>query len=590
MLKDIIKNLPEEPGIYLFKNEEGKIIYIGKAKNLKKRVSSYFQKNTKDIKTELMREKISDINYVVTRNEFEAILLENSYIKQYKPKYNILLKDDKSFPYIEATVKDEYPGIYVTRNTKDKKAIYFGPYIAADAKQMVELIYKIFKIRQCPYDLKKPLKRACIYYDMNLCLAPCIRFVSDNYYLKAFENAYKFLKGNYKSVIEDLKEKMNKYAENQEYEKAAQMRDYIKLLESNAEKQRVVLPEGKFVDVINYLYSENAYYFCVLKIRDGRLINKEIQVFKNVFEHENVLNTFIIQYYSRNVDMPFEVWVPDVEYKNTFTKDFMKKLSIKILFKVREPLIDTAMKNIISKINEEKMLDEKNKKFKQQIFELQRALNLEKTPVLIDGIDISHIGGTNTVGSCVVFKNGIPEKNFYRRYKIKQNIIADDYAAIKEVVQRRYSRIKKENGVFPDLILIDGGIGQVNMAADELKNMELKIEIIGIAKKEELVFMPYKNEPIKLEGDALLLLKRIRDEAHRFALAYQTKLSEKAIKKTVLNYIPFIGEKTRYKIYNEFNDLNELIEAIKNNDKKVSFLTEKQKMSILNSLKEENKK
>lgn len=417
MLKDIIKNLPEGPGIYLFKNEEGKIIYIGKAKNLKKRVFSYFQKNKKDIKTELIREKISDINYVVTRNEFEAILLENSYIKQYKPKYNILLKDDKSFPYIKATVKEKYPGIYITRNTKDKKAIYFGPYIAADAKHLVELIYKIFKVRQCTYDLKKPLKRACLYYDMNLCLAPCIRFISDSYYSQAFKNAYKFLKGNYKDVIKELKEKMNKYAENQEYEKAAQMRDYIKLLESNAEKQRVVLSEGKFVDVINYLYSENSYYFCILKIRDGRLINKEIQVFKNVFEDENVLNTFIIQYYGRNVDIPSELWVPDIEYKNTFTKEFLKEISIKILFKVREPLIDMAMKNIVSKINEEKILNKKNKKFEYQIFELQKKLNLKKPPVLIDGIDISHIGGTNTVGSCVVFKNGVPEK---KRIAIKR--------------------------------------------------------------------------------------------------------------------------------------------------------------------------
>ncbi len=584
-----IKKLPDAPGVYLLKNKTGDIIYIGKAKVLKNRVKSYFQKSKKDLKTEIMSEQISDFDYIITKNEFEAFLLENTLIKQHKPKYNILLKDDKSFPYIKLTIKDKYPGLYLVRETKSKSSVYFGPYFAGDAKKFLEIIYKIFKIRQCKIDLKKPLSRPCIYYNTGVCSAPCVRFISDSAYNAAVENVIKFLRGSYKETVEILKNKMNKYAEEQQYEKAAQMRDYIKVIENIMNEQRVVLNQEKDVDVINYLFSDNRYYFCVLKIRSGRLINKEIIVFKDLPENESPVEIFLMQYYARNIDIPEEILLPDKSISPFITKFFGKE-KIKVVYKKRNTLLDIAMQNILDRERQEKETQNKELKFKKQVIELQKSLNLTKSPEIIDGIDISHSGGLNTVGSCVVFKNGIQDKRLYRRYKIKEARLSDDYSAIKEVVQRRYSKIKNENSKLPDLILIDGGSGQVNIAKEELKKLNLEITVIGLAKNEERVYMPYNNEPVLITDDALLLLKRVRDEAHRFALSYQTKITMKKFKKSILDDLPFIGEKTRYKIYNEFKNLEELLDAIKDNRKEISFLTKKQKNILLEILKKKENK
>ncbi len=579
-----LKRLPEAPGVYLLKNKSGDIIYIGKAKVLKNRVKSYFQKGKKDLKTEVLSEQIFDFDYIITKNEFEAFLLENTLIKQHKPKYNILLKDDKSFPYLKLTIKDKYPGLYLVRETKSKSAVYFGPYFAGDAKKFLEIIYKIFKIRQCKIDLKKPLSRPCIYYNTGICFAPCVRFISDSAYKVSVENVIKFLRGSYKETIEILKNKMNKYSEKQEYEKAAQMRDYIKVIENIMNEQKVVLNKEKDMDVINYLFSDNHYYFGVLKVRSGRLINKEIMVFKDLPENESPVEIFLMQYYARNIDVPLEILLPD-KSASPFIAKFFRKENIKVVYKKRDALLDIAMQNILDREKQEKEIENKELKFTNQVVELQKSLNLTKIPEIIDGIDISHFSGLNTVGSCVVLKNGIPDKSLYRRYKIKEVRLSDDYSAIKEVIQRRYSKIKNENSKLPDLILIDGGLGQVNIAKEELRKLNLDIPVVGLAKKEESVYIPYNNKPVFITDDALLLLKRIRDEAHRFALSYQTKITMKKFKKSILDDLSFIGEKTKYRIYNEFKNLDELLDAIKDNKKEISFLTKKQKDILLEILK-----
>ncbi len=592
MITEKIKKLPTLPGVYLLKNKENKIIYIGKAKVLKNRLSSYFQNSKKDLKTKIMSESIADFDYIITKNEFEAFLLENTLIKQHKPKYNILLKDDKSFPYLKLTVKDKYPGLYLVRETKSKSAIYFGPYFAKDAKKFLEIIYKNFKIRQCKIDLKKPLSRPCIYYNTGMCSAPCVRFISDSAYIESVKNVIKFLKGAYKEIIEIFKNKMNKYSERQEYEKAAQMRDYIKTIETIMNEQKVILNKEKDIDVVNYLFSDNSYYFCVLKIRSGRLINKEILVFKNVPESESIFENFLMQYYARNIDVPEEILLPYNAHtpQSNFIIKFFKKYDIRVIYKKNNSLFQIAMENILDRQKQETESEKKEQKFKKQIIELQKSLNLNKKPEIIDCIDISHLGGSNMVGSCVVFENGLPAKALYRRYKIKQTRLADDYSAVREVVSRRYSKIKKEGQKLPDFILIDGGIGQVNIANEELKKLNLNIPVFGIAKKEELIFSPYNNEPVFISEDALLLLRRIRDEAHRFALSYHTKLNLKNLKKSILDNLPFIGEKTKYKIYNEFKNIDDFLNAIKNNKKEVSFLTRKQKDIFIDIIKKmENK-
>lgn len=589
MLKEKIKNLPELPGVYLLKDKEGKIIYIGKAKILKNRISSYFNRAKKDYKTEIMSENIYDFDYIITKNEFEAFLLENTLIKQHKPKYNILLKDDKSFPYIKITIKDKYPGLYLVRETKSKNSIYFGPYFAGDARKLLEIIYKIFKVRQCKIDLKKTLSRPCIYFNTGMCSAPCVRFISDSAYTESIKNVIKFLKGSYKEIVEILKNKMNKYAEEQEYEKAAKVRDYIKIIETMMNEQKVILDKEKDIDVINYLFSNNCYYFCVLKVRSGRLVNKEILVFKNMPRNESSFEIFLLQYYARNIDFPAEILLP-YNAKSYFIKKFFKKHEINIIYKKKDPLLDIAMDNLFDKERQERQSENKELKFKNQIIELQKSLNLNKKPEIMECIDISHFGGSNMVGSCVVFKDGIPERSQYRRYKIKQPGIYDDYSAIKEIIFRRYSKIKKENQKLPDFILIDGGLGQVNIAKEELNKLELDIPVFGLAKKEELVYKPYNNKPVDINEEALLLLKRLRDEAHRFALSYQNKLRMKNFKKSILDDLPFIGEKTKYRIYNEFKNMEEFLSAVKNNKKEASFLTQKQKSILLDIFKKQENK
>lgn len=589
-LKEKVKILPEKPGVYIFKDKYGEIIYIGKAKSLKKRVSSYFNKTEKDIKTDKLYEKIVDFDFIVTNNEMEAFLLEQTLIKQHKPHYNILLKDDKSFPYIKLTIKEKYPGIYFTRNTKDRDAIYFGPYFAEDARKVLELIYKIFKVRQCSYNFdRKKLLRPCIFYDTHLCSAPCVGYISDIEYKNSIKEAKKFLNGDYKNILKELKEQMLQYSDEREYEKAAELRDQIKAVENIMQKQVVVLSEDKNVDVIDYIYKNQRCYFGVINIRSGRLVSRKIDVFIDIINNEETFESYLMQYYNRNIFYPDTIILPYNLINKEIISEFFNKKNINVIFKKRDRLLDMVKENIEEKIKQDEFerIQEKTREEKilKQLEELKDALSMKKIPEIIDAIDVSHFSGENIVASCVVFKNGKSEKKLYRRYKIKNDKKIDDFAAIREVVLRRYSRILKENERLPDLILIDGGIGQVNSAKEALSMLGIEnINLIGLAKKKEEVFLPGKFEPINVPDGGKLLLQKIRDEAHRFAILYQTLLTNKNLKKTILDDIPSIGEKTKYNIYSIFKNLEELVLAIKRKDKRVDFLTEKQKSEILKKL------
>ncbi|MBP7792887.1 MAG: excinuclease ABC subunit UvrC [Candidatus Goldbacteria bacterium] len=590
-LKQKLNALSDNPGIYIFKDKDDKIIYIGKAKNLKKRVMSYFRKTGKDLKTSKLTGNIRDFDYIITNNEMEAFLLEGTLIKQHQPHYNVLLKDDKTFPFIKITTGEQFPGVYFTRNTKEKKAVYYGPYIAEDAKIVLELIYKIFKVRQCNYNFeKKQLTRPCVFYDMHICTAPCAGLISGDNYQNSIKEVKKFLNGNYKGIIEKLQEDMRNFSLGKQYEKAAEIRDQIKAVEDVMQKQAVVLSENMNVDVIDFVRQDLNAYFCVLNVRSGRLVSRRMDVFNDVINEEDVFETYLMQYYNRNISYPDEIILRDGLSSPEIMESFFYRKKINLTFKKKDKLLDLARENILQKIRYDMGEAEKQKirerTSQKQLDGIKKVLGLDKTPEMIDAIDVSHFSGDNIVASCVVFKNGEPEKKLYRRYKIKGTVKIDDYAAIKEVVMRRYGRMLKENAKFPDMVLIDGGIGQVNAAKQGLNMIGVEnLHIIGLAKKKEEVFLPGKSKPIDVPADSRLILQKIRDEAHRFAVSFQTLLANKKLKKMTFDDIPFIGEKTRYNIYSQFKNSDELINAIETNDKRADFLTNKQKKEILNRLK-----
>jgi excinuclease ABC subunit C len=594
MDKDKISSLPDKPGVYIYRDISGKVIYIGKAKVLRNRVKSYFSGSKKDIKTEQLSGRVADIDFIVTNNELEAFILENTLIKEHKPKYNILLKDDKSYPFIMINIKDKYPGVYTTRDTKDRTKIYFGPYFSGDAKKVLNAIYKVFKVRQCTIDLSgKSLSRPCIYHDTGICSAPCVRFISDEDYSAAVDKVRDFLNGGYEPVIAELENGMNAYAMEMKYEKAAEARDAIKAVREIMTEQKMVMQDERNIDVVSYIYKNRAYYFGVFNIRRGRLTGKTINVFKDMEENENPLETYLAQYYGRNITLADEIMLPEGSVDEGIINNYIfKGRDVKIKFVKAGSLLNLVDENLAEKANTEEKFEEKKThvkiEYQIQMEELKESLGIEYLPEAIEGIDISHSSGEHMVGSLVVFKNGEPDKKNYRHFNIKTVNQIDDYASVAEVVERRYSRLKEEGEYFPDLILIDGGIGQVNAAKESLKRVGVDIAVIGLAKQEEEVFRPYENKAVPLKEKARFLLMRVRDEAHRFANAHRTTLVNKKLKSSVFDSISFVGEKTKYRIYNEFKDFDELIKAIEENSQRADFLNKKQKDAIIKSLKKGN--
>ncbi|MCE5300585.1 MAG: excinuclease ABC subunit UvrC [Spirochaetia bacterium] len=590
MDKDILSSLPEKPGVYIFKNSSGDIIYIGKAKVLRNRVRSYFSSSKKDIKTEQLSGNIADLDFIVTLTELEAFILENTLIKQHKPKYNILLKDDKSYPFIKIAYGDKYPGVYVTRNARGRGDVYFGPYYALDAKRVVQLIYRMFRIRQCTLDLTgKPLKRPCIYYDTGLCAAPCVGYVTGEQYDDRVKLVREFLDGNYKPVLEELKKEMEESAAAKKYEKAAEARDSIKAVEEIMKEQKVVTQDETDTDVVNFLYRNGSYYFGVFNIRRGRLVGKSVNVFNGMPENENPLEIFLAQYYSRNISTARDVVLPEGAVETEVAKYIFRDRGVKLRFCKKDRLLDMVMENLVERSKSTEKMEEKKTNIKKeyllQMEALKESLKLEAMPSVIEAVDISHSSGDHMAGSLVVFKNGEPDRAQYRHFKIKTVGQVDDFASVAEVVQRRYSRLKAEGGKFPDLLMIDGGIGQVNAAKHALDTVGVDIPVIGLAKEHEMVFFPHDNEAKDPGTRGRFLLMRARDEAHRFANSLRTKLANKKMKKSVFDDIKFIGEKTLYMIYNEFKDRSDLVGAIQSGDKRADFLNKRQKDEILKALK-----
>lgn len=511
-------NLPSKPGCYLYK-KNNVIIYVGKAKNLKKRVSSYFQKKDQDSKTKSLIENIDDLDFIITNSEIEALILENTLIKKHQPKYNINLKDSKQYAYLKLT--NEFFPRLLTARKKDSDENYFGPFVSGSQREnLKKILIKTFKIRTC----KKLPKKECLRYHINICSAPCINNISKTNYLTSVQNVKKILSGKTKDLLIKLQKKMQEQSQNQNFEKALEIREQINAVKYIEQKQNVQREKEYNEDIINYVKKNNIIYLMLFNIYKGTLNNKKEYVFD---ENPNFFEEFILQYYSEN-PIPKELILPE-EISQTLKDYLIKNKSSKIIYTLpkigeKKNLLELVKKNIeLTYFGNSKTLEE-----------LQDKLNLPSPPSTIECFDISHLSGTSTVASMVQFKNGIPNKSNYRRFKIKTVQGIDDFRSIAEVVKRRYTRLNNENKNFPDLILIDGGKGQLSSALTELKKLNIKIPIISIAKKQEEIFVPARPFPLnfKRTDASLKLLQRIRDEAHRFAITYNRLLQKKSLTKS----------------------------------------------------------
>ena len=510
-------SLPVNPGCYLFKSADGEIIYIGKAKNLKKRVSSYFQRPAPDPKTLALVENITSMDFIVTENEVESLILENNLIKQHQPKYNIDLRDSKSFAHIQLS-DDEFPRIGIARRPTGGGQL-FGPFVsAAERDHLLALIKRTFRLRTC----RRLTKRSCLRFHMGSCMGPCAGRITAEEYRKEVQKATALLKGKTPELVESLREEMARWSSCQEFEKALQVRNQITAIEHLAQKQHVERPNGHDEAVIAWLPEGVKVHLIVFSVHRGRFEEKEAFTFNM---SEGFFEEFLVQYYGERVP-PEELVVPEpidealVEYLSR-----RRGRQVKVTVPQRgekKALLDLALKNIeIAQFGDRRKTEA-----------LRRVLHLTEPPEVIECFDISHTGGTGTVGSMVQFRNGKPDKKNYRRFRIRSVEGIDDPAAIAEVVRRRYGRLVDEDDKLPDLIIVDGGKAQLGAASEELQKLGVTIPVIAIAKREEEIFELGDSEPLRLKrkDTGLLYIREIRDEAHRFAVAYHRLLRRKKMK------------------------------------------------------------
>ncbi len=582
-IKEQLRLIPESSGSYQFYDKDNTIIYVGKAKNLKRRVSSYFNKNHTSPKLRVMVPQIVKIEFIITNSEVEALILESHLIKKYKPKYNVLLKDDKKFPYFLIT-KEEYPRILVTRkrNKNMLEGKYFGPY--TNAKSMyttLDLLKKLFPLKQCKSPKFKD--RPCIYYQIGRCMAPCQKMISPDDYKKLIKNVELFLSGKQMQLVSELKKMMEKYSETQEYEKAAKYRDsYFDVLKT-IEKQKVVYENTNINQDIISISSDNYIGgISLLQIRDGRLTNKkDFEISKSDYtDNQEIISYFIKEYYqlTGEDDIPNEIIFSvdiDKEEKELFEAWLTSKKGSKVVInssktKKNDEILELALKNSNYHLEEMKVksLQEIQINYNETGSYIQEKLGLRKFPHRVECFDISHIQGTNTVASMVSFYNGMPKKSEYKKYKIKtlEEGRPDDFKSMREVITRRYSRLLKENKEFPDLIIIDGGKGQLSSAVEILDELGVKNQdIISLAKRIEEVFLPHKSQSVifPVNSQALYFFQRIRDEAHRFAITFHRHLREKSALHSELDEIKGLFQKNKKLLIEKYSDTQKIAKLTK---------------------------
>ncbi|MCX7975137.1 MAG: excinuclease ABC subunit UvrC [Candidatus Aminicenantes bacterium] len=557
--------LPEKPGIYLFKNESGEIIYVGKARSIRERVLSYFQPSPDPKVQNIMAEAVS-VDFILTDSEKEAAFLENNFIQKHQPKFNLRLKDDKSFPYLKITCQDRFPGVYLCRRVENDGARYFGPFSPArSARTTIHLLNKYFGLRPCEEKIPGHRTRPCLEYEMKLCSGPCVGFISEEEYRKNVDNALLFLEGKTEKLLTLLHQRMMEAAENLAFEQAAHWRDTIRAIDQIREKPKLISVGLENADIVGLARKGNEISFYVFFMRRGKVIESEEIVWqeKEPKEITLVLKNFLLDFYSSK-EIPERILLPlEPQDKKELEYILQKKRGQKINLIVPRRGKDREIVNLANR-NAEFLLF-KGLAESESLLVLQKSLGLEKLPKRIEGFDISNTGGEESVGSMVVFIDGLPEKREYRRYRVRTVTGPDDIASLKEVLERRYRKTIEEGAPTPDLILIDGGKGQLQAAKEVLTRLKLpsSIALIALAKKEEIIYSEHHPSGLHLESTspALKLLQHIRDEAHRFALSLHRQRREKKSFASELQTIPGIGPKRLKILFSHFESLEEIKQA-----------------------------
>ena len=568
-----LSTIPSKPGVYVFNDTRQKVLYVGKAKNLRNRIRSYFQKKSvHDPRKASMMRDVHDFSYIVTGNELEAFVLEANLIKQYKPRFNIILRDDKNYPYLKLTVHEEWPGIEVVRKITRDGALYFGPYVPAGALwDILAFIRRNFRIRDCRFSFNKPMK-PCIQHQMGRCVAPCAGYVSREEYGKLIDEIRLFLNGEKKDLIGNLQKKMLKLSAEMKYEEAAGIRDRIRAIERAMESQKIVAPELGDIDIIGFHQEGSEVLFKIFFIRKGVMIGSKDFLVHTIreFPDKELLHEFIMQFYAKEIIPPAEIAAPVLPEGARILEGWLgqrmgKRVRIRkpVKGKKRE-LVDMAMENANFAFRERRAMTTR-----EIVLDVQERLNLVHTPGSIGGFDISNISGDEAVGAFVYWEEGAFDRDRYRRMRIKTVRGVDDYSMMEELIERI---IRNLEGSIPDLLLIDGGKGHLEIAKKVVEKNHAALkkvpEIVAVAKDPDRAFLTTLDKPVNLEDRkrSSLLLKSIRDEAHRAAVGYHRKLRGKALLTSPLENVTGIGKKRRLELLRVFGSVenikNATIEAI----------------------------
>lgn len=599
-IQEELKKLPGKPGVYLMHDEKDEIIYVGKAISLKNRVRQYFQTSrSKGVKIDQMVTHITRFEYIVTDSELEALVLECNLIKEYRPKYNTMLMDDKTYPFIKVTVDEPFPRIMMARRMAKDKAKYFGPYTSAGAvKDTIELIRKIYKVRSCnrrlPRDTGK--ERPCLNYHIHQCDAPCQGYVSQEDYRRSIDEVLRFLNGNFDSILKELEQKMMRASENMEFEKAIEYRELLGSVKKISQKQKITDTAGNDRDIMAMAADQSDAVVQVFFIRGGRLIGRD-HFYLKIMEGElpgEILSSFIKQFYAGTPYIPSELMLPqEIEDMEVLEEWLSQKRGHKVQIKVpkkgtKEKLVELAARNaqLVLQTDRERLKREEGRTI-GAVKEIAKLLGLENI-VRMEAYDISNISGFASVGSMVVYEKGRPKKNDYRKFKIKSVQGPDDYASMEEVLTRRFrhgleeKKEGREGGsftAFPDLILMDGGKGQVNIALQVLDNLHLTIPVCGMVKDDNHrtrgLYFNNKEIPIDRNSEGFKLITRIQDEAHRFAIEFHRKLRSKEQVHSVLDDIPGVGPARRKDLMKHFASLDEIRAATVEDLKRLPSMNEK---------------
>lgn len=562
MFKEELSLVPHLPGCYLMKNKDNIVIYVGKSKNLKNRLSSYFNREHTG-KTMMLVREIDHFEYIVTNTEMESLLLEINLIKKYTPKYNILYRDDKSYPYIELT-DEKVPRLRIIRriNVKKIKNNLFGPYPnVGAARRVVEILNRVYPLRKCnTYE-----KRECLYYHIGECLGYCTKNIDEEIIKEMKTEIISFLNGNTKVLTNKLKEKMNKYSNNMEYEKALEYKELLNYINITTEKQKVDLDDRVNIDVVGYYSKDNYISIQILFIRGGKLLDRNRNIFPMVGDEEEELSNYLLNFYSKNVSNTKEILVPD----NIDTSTFSELFNIKFITPIKgekKRILSLAEDNARIYYEEQMTYIKRDEdKINNSLNELKEKLNIPSAD-RIELFDNSNLFGSFNVSGMVVFKMGKPSKNDYRKYKIT-NDVNDDYGTMKEVIYRRYFKALKENTELPDLIIVDGGIGQINVAREVISSLGLKIEVCGLKKDDThstnmlLGKEPLEEIKIDKQSDLFLLLTKMQDEVHNFTISYHKNIRSKGALSSVLDNIEGIGEVRKNKLLKKYKTISKMKEA-----------------------------